>query len=244
MASEYLKWKYRDVPPDTPSPLTGKEKRRNWWHYHKWHVVIGALLLAIAVDIGKDALGIGKLAPDYQAAYVGSSFLPEDTVAALEASLAALGEDCNGDGQVVVRLHQYVEADAAQDVDNAYYTYASEVTLLADLEDCDSYFFLLEEPDGFQADYQVLSLLDGSLPEGTAKDAAGCCLRWTDCPALRGLPLGGYSYEVAGQAVHGDSQELLSRLYLARRGFWGDRTADNMEGCDALWNTLTKGAAS
>ena len=34
MASEYLKWKYRDVKPDEPSPeLTGKEKLANWFHY-------------------------------------------------------------------------------------------------------------------------------------------------------------------------------------------------------------------
>lgn len=35
MASEYLKWKYRDVKPDEPpKPLTRKEKLANWFYYY------------------------------------------------------------------------------------------------------------------------------------------------------------------------------------------------------------------
>ena len=59
MASEYLKWKYRDVKPDEPIVYTKEEKRRNWWDYHKWHVVIAVVLVLIAADIIWDALGIG-----------------------------------------------------------------------------------------------------------------------------------------------------------------------------------------
>lgn len=243
MASEYWKWKFKDVKPEEKRQLTRKERRANWWHYHKWHVVIGVVLLAIVIDIGKDVLGIGKVQPDYQIAYIGETVLPDDAVAALEKAIAALGEDCNGDGQVLVRVNQYVEADTEQDGDNAYYTYASQVTLMADLEDCDSYFFLLEAPDTFQQNYQILCNVDGSLPEAGDRDYKSCYLSWTDCPVLSGLELGSYSYQVAGQQVNGDSQELFSGLYVARRGFWTDLTVDHVEGCNALWETLTKGAA-
>lgn len=34
MASEYLKWKYRDVKPDQTVELTPRQKRANWWYYH------------------------------------------------------------------------------------------------------------------------------------------------------------------------------------------------------------------
>ena len=44
MASEYLKWKYRDVKPDEPIRLTQKEKALNWWQYHKWYVLLGSLI--------------------------------------------------------------------------------------------------------------------------------------------------------------------------------------------------------
>ena len=107
MASEYLKWKYRDVKPREKVELTPAEKRNNWWHYHKWHLLIGVVLAGICVNVVWHALGIGQVKPDYQFAYVGTDALPEDTAAALEAGLAAFGADENGDGQVVVSLRQY-----------------------------------------------------------------------------------------------------------------------------------------
>lgn len=244
MASEYWNQKFKDVKPEEKRKLTGKERWQNWWHYHKWHVVIGVVLLVIVLDIGKDVLGIGKVEPDYQIAYIGESVLPDDTVAALEQAIAALGEDCNGDGQTIVRVNQYVEADAGQDSENAYYTYASQMTLMADLESCDSYFFLLEQPEDVQKDYQILRRLDGSLPEEDDRDYESCYLSWSDCPVLSGLELGSYSYLAAGQTVSGDSQELLSRLSFARRGFWTEKASANVEACDALWAVLTEGGLS
>ena len=246
MASEYLKWKYRDVKPDEPIQLTAKQKRQNWWHYHKWHVVIGVVLLVAAGNILYHALGIGKVRPDYQIAYVGANPLPNGTIRALEEAIAALGEDCNGDGKVVVRLNQYAYtgADLTGDSDGAMYAYASNTALMADLTDCDSYFFLLEDPDKFQQNYQVLRRLDGSLPSDLDRDYEGCFLSWTDCPVLTGLALGEYTENILSQENSGDNQTLLENLYLARRGFWTDKTVQNAEGCDALWDILTKEALS
>ena len=226
MASEYLKWKYRDVKPDAPIEYTAAEKRRNWLHYHKWHVVIGVVLLLAAGNILYHALGVGKIEPDYQIAYVGADPLPEDTVAALEAAIATLGHDCNGDRRVTVKLHQYVSAANSPDEDSVYYAYAASVTLMADLTDCESYFFLLEDPDGFQRDYRILRRLDGTLPAETDRDTANCYLALGDCPALASPEPG----------------DLPDRLYLARRGFWTDETAKYPEECDLLWEALTKGA--
>ena len=103
MASEYLKWKYLDVHPEQTVELTPRQRRANWWYYHKWHVLLGVGLLALGVYLGARVLGIGQVLPDYQVAYVASAALPEDTAAALENALAELGTDCNGAGQVVVR---------------------------------------------------------------------------------------------------------------------------------------------
>ena len=245
MASEYLKWKYRDVKPDEPIRLTRKEKALNWWHYHKWYVLLGSLLLGIVGSLVKSALHIGEIRPDYQFAYVGSDPLPADTVAALESALAEYGEDCNGDGSVIVRLNQYTGTGNLQtdNSDTAYYAYASNVTLMADLEDCESYFFILQKYETFQANYAILRHLDGTMPEdGLARDERPIALQWSDCPVLAGLELGAYSESVGDQEISGDSQELLSGLYFARRGFWTDKTADNAEGCDALWDELTRGA--
>lgn len=237
MASEYLKWKYRDVKPEERAELTPAEKRKNWWHYHKWHVAVAVVLLGVGVNLIGSALGFGQIRPDYQVAYVGENALPDDTAAAIERIFASMGMDLNGDGQVTVRLNQYPIGGADPELAES-----GHVTLTADLLECESYFFLLEDPVWFQANYQALCRLDGSFPEGASTD--GTYLAWIDCPVLAGIKLGGYSYQLLGETISGSSDELMSGLYLARRGFWTEKTTPYPEGCEALWNSLTEGSLS
>lgn len=244
MSSEYLKWKYRDVKPEEKIPLTKQEKWKNWWHYHKWHVVIGIAGALILADMVCYALGVGRVMPDYQIAYVGSSPLPEDTAAAVEAAFASLGEDLNGDGRTAAQLVQYVPYAANGGADAAEYAAASEVKLVGDLDACESYFFLLEDPEAFQKTYHSLCRLDGSLPEHDDDSVDGVCLAWGSCPALAGQELGEYSEPVLGWTAEGANQEVLAPLYIARRGFWTEKTAAYPEGCAALWEKITEGAAA
>lgn len=151
MASEYLKWKYRNVQPDAPVEQTKKQRRRNWWHYHKWYVVLGAAAVLMAGNLVWHAAT--QVRPDYQIAYVGGVPLPDTETAAWEDRLSTLGTDCNGDGKVIIKINQYV---TPQNTDDALYAYASNVKLMADLDSCESYFFLLEDPEAFQAGYEVL----------------------------------------------------------------------------------------
>ena len=234
MASEYWKWKFQDVQPDEKRELTPEEKRRNWWDYHRWHVVIGVVLVGIACNIVWSATH--QVKPDYKIAYVGKNALPDDTAAALEASVAALGEDLSGDGKIIVQLAQY--ASAADTDPNA--AASTEVRLMADIMECESYFFLLEDPEQFQQVYRSLSKLDGTLPEEGDYSAAGTYLAWDQCPVLAGMELGDYS--LMGETVSGSSDELVSKLYIARRGFLGDKTVPYPEGCAALWDKIMEGA--
>lgn len=237
MASEYLKWKYRDVKPRETRELTPAEKRKNWWYYHKWHVVIGAVLAAIAVGLIRNAMGVGQTKPDYYAAYVGEEALPDDTAAAIENAFACLGEDLNGDGEVIVFLNQYPRS-----MEDPQAAMAVQVRLMVDLSEYESSFFLLDDPERFQQEYRSLSLLDGSLPEEGDDSAQGKYLPWDQCPVLAGLDLGEYSYGPEGEKVTGDSNELVSKLFLARRGVWTEKNAPHPEGCEALWAALTEGA--
>ena len=241
MASEYLKWKYRDVRSEVTPELSASEKRINWWHYHKWHVIFGAVLLAVLIDIGWHALGIGEVQPDYQIAYVGTNRLPSDTAKAVEAAFAALGTDANGDGRVVVRLNQYART-GGDSADAASYASAAEVRLIGDIEKCESFFFLLDDFETFQNSYDALAKLDGTLP--APGDDTDIALRWGNCPALTGFDLGEYHETMLGQTVFGNNQDLLMGLYLARRGFWTERTVRNPAECEALWSVLTEGGAN
>lgn len=223
MASEYLKWKYRDVKPDVPVERTKKQKAANWWHYHKWWLLAGALLAIALVDIGLNALGVGKVAPDVQLAYVASAPLSDETLAALETALAGLGEDLNCDGRVVFKVNPYVDMAGSADGDQPGYAYAANVKLLADLEACESYFFICDDPETLHANYDILAAADGAIAEaGKAVDYRA----WESLPALAGLDV---------------NQEELTGLYLARRGFWQDRVCKHKDGCDALWDALTEG---
>ncbi len=237
MASEYLKQKYRNEKPEEPASYTRKEKAANWWYYHKWYVLLGVFLLGIVLSIGYHMLGIGEVEPDYSVAYVGTSYLPEQTVAALENALSALAPDSNKDGRTVVRVQQYVELGGGQSGD-ASYTYASTAALLADLERGESYFFLLEAPELFQEKYRVLRAADGGDPKAEAYYHP-----WASCPVLASLELGTYEDTLHDQKAAGSSQELLSRLSIARRGFRAENVPENVSDCDTLWSLLTEGAA-
>ena len=243
MASEYLKWKYRDVKPEEKRELTPAEKWANWWDYHKWHLALGLILLLALGSIAWHVLGMGEADPDVQIAYVGADPLPSDTVTALSAAIGELSEDCDGDGKTTVQINQYVTGAHADEEDGLYYAYASSTKLMADITACDSYLFLLEDPEAFQRNYQVLRPLAGEAArEGAAWEE--CALAWTHCPVLAGLDLGTYKETLLDREVSGDSQERLAGLYIARRGFWTDRTAAFPEACDGLWDRLTEGALS
>ena len=244
MASEYIKWKCRDVQPaEKKRELSPAEKRKNWWDYHKWHVLIGVLALLILLSLLHDMLGIGQIRPDYQLAYVGADPLPDDTVSALETALSEIGEDQNGDGQVIAAVNQYPtyeniiqtqnRTEEIKDGDLAMQAQASYVGLMTDLSNCDSFFFLLEDPETFQQTYEVISRFDGTLPEEENEEKQ-MYFAWHDSPLLAELDLG--TYNLAGTT--GNNQELLSSLYVARRGFWTEKTCENPEGCEALWIKL------
>lgn len=217
MASEYLLKKYADVKPDEERVLTPEEKRRNWWFYHKWHVVIGAVLVLCLCNILWHALGIGEVEPDFTIAYVGSQRLSEGAAEALTQGLEALAPDMNGDGKISVALVQYYSPDTG-DSDALYYAQAAQVQLVADITDCRSFFFLMDDPEKFQQATGALCRFDGAMDE-TGK-AEGKYVLWGDCPALMEI----------------DSS--LSELAFGRRGFWGERRAANAEACAELWQML------
>lgn len=215
------------------------EKRKNWWHYYKWYVVGGVILFGIICDLAGNALGLWQPSPDFQVAYVGENALPQDTITALENAFASIGGDFNGDGKVVVQIHQYAQNSQNADVDAVYYSTASEITLIGDISDCESYFFLMDDPERFQREQQLLACPDGSCPDKADYSADDKVLLWSDCPMLSGLDLGSYSISIFGESITGSSQELLSGLYIGRRCFYTDAATDNAEQCSVLWDLIS-----
>ncbi len=222
---------------------TRQEKFSNWFYYNKWYLAVGAIVLYVVGTMVWNVLGIGQVKPDYCVAYVGSHRLPEDCVSALETALASLGEDVNGDGQVAVQLTQHITTGQTgdMDVDSAVYGYAAEVTVLADITQGESYFFLVEDPDKFQAAFQILANLDGSIPPETDFSGMDKVFPWAGCPTLADLELGTYTDTYLDQTESGNCQELLQNLYLGRRFFWNSE--EDQSHNEHFWQRLTQGAA-
>lgn len=225
--------------------LSGTEKWKNWWYYYKWYVLCGIILTGIAISWLGNALGLWQPAPDFQIAYVGETALPEDTVNALESALAGLGEDLeldldfNQDGKIIIKINQYPSNSQSPDSDAHYYETAAEISLIGDISDCDSYFFLLENPGAFQREHQLLANPDGSCPDKADDTTTDKVLLWSDCPVLSGLEFDSYSTNLSEQRTTAESQELLAGLFIGRRCFYNDTTTDNAEQCSALWELLT-----
>ena len=247
MAGEYYRWLARNEKPEQQRELTPQEKRRNWWDYHKWHVVIAIVCAIVLGDILYDAVQNRRNQPDYVVAYVGQTALPDTLAAQVERGLEQLGEDLNGNGSVRVELRQFVLSDGsgsnpALDMENTERGYASTLLLQGNIETVESMIFLLEDPEQFRAVFPILSRTDGSLPEETPDSQVPLYHYWADCPALTALELENFEVPVINGMVQGDSQAALSVLGVARRGLWDDGTNDTIRGAIALWERMTEGA--
>ena len=233
--------------PEPPREYTKTEKAANWWHYHWGIVVIVVLCAFFGIWIIKDT--VFQTRPDVQIAYVGTHDLPADTVTALQDALTPFCEDTNGDGKVVVQVDTYnVDFDADNVNTDAYNQMAGVTRLSAELSSGGkTYIFLLEDPEGFEAQTGALQYLDGTVPddpETTDADWREMVYRWTDCPVLTGLDLGGYEGLTLMDDVTGTNQSVLAHLYVGRRGVWDEKQVPTYEGCAELWDTLTAGAVS
>ena len=229
MASEYLLKKAQEAEqarqPEEPIIYTPKEKFQNWLHYHWYWFVIGAVFAVMVGALLWNFLGIGKVKPDYIFAYVGKEPISKADAEQIEAALASLGTDTNGDGKVKVELRQYALERSGDEDTAMLMNRATSMRLMGDLTAGESYFFLMEEPASFQYALGILANPDGSAPDMEDDSVEGKAFRWSDCPALTDLPV----------------PSAVSEWYLGRRHFRNNR-AEGHEGEAALWELLTAGA--
>ncbi|MCM1268683.1 MAG: hypothetical protein NC302_12345 [Bacteroidales bacterium] len=217
---------------------TGTPDWKNLWHYYKWYIITGVIVLLIACSLIGNALGLFHKKPDLQIACVSNAFLPQDTINAIQETFRALAGDYNRDGEVLVQVNQYLLSREAADAETAQSQYASEVALSADISEGESYLFLLEDPETFQQEYQVLAMPDGSCPSQADYSVADKAFPWADFPRLADAEMGAFTEIVAGQTVSGSNQELLAGFYLGRRCFYTENVSKNLAECNALWDFL------
>ncbi len=226
MASEYLKWKARDEKPPEKPHYTKKEKALNWLYYHKWWLIIGAVVLAVVGSMVAGVIALNRNRPDYVFAYVGSLHPSNETVFATEKALSALADDANGDGKTYVKLNVYANSDSSDPEIRVKYNYANDAKILADMERGESYFFLMDDPEEAQRSYSFLADEEG-LPPSEEDNAVADKVYLVDrCPALASLK---------------DNWAAASDLFFGRRYFYGEKAAGH-EKERAFWARLIEGA--
>ena len=215
MASEYLLKKYKDVKPDEPIQLTQEQKRKNWWHYHRFHILACVIGLALLGSFIWEM--VAKVEPDYQIAYVGEYSLPFGAEEEMEAILTPLLYDRNGDGKVSIMINSYVMNE------NDPNAYAAQVALVGDISLGSSSVFLVTDPMDVQNTFGIFYQEDGSIPEDE-NDVCSCKhYAWSSCPTVNALDLG-------------------MDLYLIQRGFVNEAQIEKNKGVEVLWEVITNGA--
>lgn len=196
--------------------LTRRQRLENWWNYHWHHVLIVLAILGVSAYFGSSW---GSAVPeDYSVIWVGGQYLPDETEKALCASLAAYGEDVNGDGQVVVSVRQ-VCLDMRSVLErgtSGQQEYADLMALNADLNCGQSTIFLLEDPEAFQAYCGALLYLNGEQPEEGALDWKNMTVSWEDTVG----PL--------REGTH-------TPIWLGCRGCWKEDQRESWESARQLW---------
>lgn len=165
--------------------MTSRAKLKNWWYYHKVHVLIAVGALAVVVYSFLPNLLAAK--PDYTLAVAGLTPLPEETLTAVRERLTPLADDADGDGRVIVEVCQYVLDLSGRTPGTVNFEGAAAFD--ADLVGKRSQLFLADDADGFRANVVVqtealipcetLPLFADLVPEGycftvrTDADASG-----------------------------------------------------------------------
>lgn len=181
---------------------------KNWWYYHKWYVICGVTLVFSIINLIGNKLGWFKDTPDIQIAYIGDLPLSEDTAASVEETFSSLADDYNHDGRILVKINQFVSGTTVGDLESLSYQQATEIALIGDIDDCTSYFFLMEDPGQVQREFQILAAPDGSCPDEYDLSADDKIIPWD------------------------------SDLSLGRRCFYNEKRTPHADECSQLWDTL------
>ena len=201
-----------------------KENARNLrLHGLSWPLLAGCFFLLAFLGVMCSVSGLWSIQPDYCVAYVGSHGLTDEMYDAIESSFISAGEDVNGDQEIAVQIRQYIIPDGGSE-DKDMIT----AQLTADINSCESFFFILEDPESFQYSFGLLRFTDGRLPALDDYSAAGKTVFLSDSSF--------FSESLNGLSV--SEAAFVEKLSIGVRGFWTERTCKYEKENDALWEKI------
>ena len=168
---------------------TPADKRKNWWYYHKGHLIAALLLCAVVVSLLHSILG--KTKPDYTVALMTSYTMPENGRQELERVLEQYADDRNGDGQVAVDVICYVfsttmpsTSDAFQQQQAAIARFAADIISnesMIYIHNAEAFEYVKADLSGF------FQYADGSVMPSDAVDYENAMLPWDEFQAISGF---------------------------------------------------------
>lgn len=223
--------------------MDGQGKRRmdakTWWYYYKGYVIVGILILCGASLTVWEKVTAKK--PDLSAVVITDPVLSKEETNLLKDQLSRILWDFNGDGEVLLEEHAYGKnpAQAVLGAETSLYASASEVELIGDIQSCESYLFLTDNPRSLQRNYQFLARPDGTCPAQNDYSAEGKTLFLRDCPGIESREKG--SKESQALSDLSDFQDFPDLLDLSagRRCFYDEKSCRNPEACEEYWRKLT-----
>ena len=208
-------WLLRGVDPEElkpaekiTAPITPKGWLENFWYHHKWAFLGGLFALVVGVVLVVQL--VTRDLPDYHVLLMTKQTYIDTDVQALEQTLAAYGQDLDGDGKVEVSIQN---CRIAKDTNQQYNSGFQMVQ--AHLMAGDVLFFVWDE----SAYKMFMDGLDNVLEEGVTF--------LTPLPATAGVEQEGTLYNWSGHPCRGEEslQRYPETLYFGVRDTHG--TADD-----------------
>ena len=168
---------------------TPEDKRKNWWYYHKGHLLAALILCAVLGSLLYSILG--KTKPDYTVAVMTSYSMPENGRTELKRVLEQYADDRNGDGQVYVDVTCYVFSTTMPSTTDAMQQQQAAVARFAgDVISNESMIYIHNEEafEYMKSDFSgFFQYADGSPMPGDATDFENAMLPWDEVSALSGF---------------------------------------------------------
>ena len=200
---------------------TAKEKRANWWYYHKIHLVIGCI--AVLALGGFIYSMVTKVYPDYTIALLTQNTYSSEVTERLAEELEAYADDRNHDGQVVVQVSSYaIGTDSTNDIQVQQ---ANQVRFMGDTSAFDSVIYITDDESfkWVQSQDGFFTYMDGTTPEEDATDYENMRIAWGDCKGLAEMDLSISALDKE------QAQKYMSPLSLSTRLIAGSTYENNEE---------------
>lgn len=176
-------------------PLSGGEKIKTFWYYHKWKVIIGLLLV-----IGVSAViysSVTAVKPDYSVVILS---LDHEGMGTKTEEIAGwfreYGEDANGDGEVNVQVIYAPVGNSELHPADVQTFYANQTALMADFQICKTAFYIVDaEAEEQTGILEHIKDFTPEYPESEAVVRGGLLISATDMGSKLGIttiPEGAY----------------------------------------------------